>query len=258
MKRRRQLIILAIMVVFLILSAAAASFKIQSDKNAYREQLNRAAQFEKTGELKKALKEYRSALKLSERVAPADKKKLEQKIRSIEEKISSGSAGSSQDSKEGSQSSKESGDGENTTAAVVVTGPEVVNIENLGSLLPEKFLDIKGTVVSSKDVASVRFDDVAARTSYFVYVYRHSNKNSVENFLKVAREKLFPLNQTSVELRGSYQGVSGFYGEKNEGDAALYFGYGNLVFELLLRTETMERSEKISMLLKLSEELKRP
>lgn len=258
MNRKRQLVILAIMVVFLILSAAAASFKIRSDQKALNEHLSRAVELEKSGQLDKALEEYEAALKLSERAAPEEKKKLEQKITSLKEKISTGSDSGSKESGKDSQDGAASGDAESSTASVVVAGPEVVNIENLGSLLPEKFLDMKGTVVSNRDVASVRFDDVAARTSYFAYVYRHPDKNSAENFLKVAREKLFPVNQSTVDLKGPYQGLTGFYGEKDEGDAALYFAYGNLVFELLLKTETMERSEKLSMLLKLSEELKKP
>jgi hypothetical protein len=243
------------MILLLLLSVVAASFKVRSERSSFEKHLSLAESFEKSGQLEKALKEYEAAAKFALRATPSEKRKLQKKIELLKKEIR---VKEDEDQQTTPSSKGSSETTQTTTTGSVLSGPDVVKVENLGLLLPEKFNDLSGTVVSAKDVASVRFDDVGSKSSYFVYVYRHTNKKSAGSFLNLAKAKLFPLNQSEVVVEGAYSGINGFYGENDQGDSALYFGYGNLVFELLLRSETLKIDKRKEILLSLAKELKKP
>lgn len=218
---------------------------------AYERQVKVAESLEKQGKFKEALKKYEEALRFVPRNDSERKRFILRKVSEVKRKAAQASSGSN-GSFGGGQEGKEA------TAAAAAEFNEMVAVKDIGTLLPASFMNMTGEVVSGKDVASVRFDDLDTRSSYFVYVYRHESVRKAQEFMTNARSVLFPENLKSVIMEGEYRGIPGFYGENERGDSALYFRYGNLVFEMLLRSETLKRDQRIEHLLELQRELKKP
>lgn len=246
-------ILLALFLAFLVLVLAGVSyFKSTSNENAFNTHLKKAEEFEKQGRFSTAIEELNKALKYVSQNEQKKRTLAEKKLKELKEKLKKEEA-----AKEGTESAN-NGNGSSGNSTATPVEPPLVKIRSLASLLPERFEGIESKPVESKDVASVRFDDVDSRTTYIVYVYRHKDADSADNFIKVSREKTFSKNVREISLEGAYKGLKGFYGENDQGDSALSFAYSNLVFEILMRTETIDTSNRLKFLLKLQQGLKKP
>lgn len=250
-KNRFKLLIFSL--VFLLVSLGLAYYKSSVQNSAFQKQFASAERLEKSGQIKEAIEAYKKALSYVSKNDTEKKRLIALKISNLKQKASE-----TNDSSYPGDSSKQRSEGSVSPETTAVSYDRIVEIDDLGKLLPSSFLDMKSEVVASKDVASVRFDDVNSMTSYFVYVYRHETVASAQDFLETARSKIFPKNVKDVMMKGSYNRVRGFYGENESGDSALYFRYGNLVFELLLRSDTLKKEERFNHLIELQKVLRKP
>jgi transposase len=251
--------LMAFVILLVILSSFAYYYRINTLERAYQKNLSEAVKAEKSGNLEKALKEYQEALASLPLNDSQKKAELKKKIKEIKEKIEGNKVaendsgnGSSGNIQNGNNNASENG---NTIGTTI---PAVIDIKDLSALLPEKVFGIDGVIAPGKDIASARYDDVLSRTTYIIYINRFESADRAAKFVMNTSENIFGLNKKIVDCVGSYAGIKGYYGENEQKDAAIYFSYGNLAFELLLRSETLEQEKKLEKLLELQKEVKKP
>lgn len=251
--------LMAFMILLVLISSVAYYYRINSLENAYQRSLSQAVKAERSGNLEKALKEYQEALKSLPLNDTQNKARLEKKITEIKKKIKSKKVIAKTPGEEKNQnelnSANNSSPNENSGST---TAPVLINIKDLSALLPEKVFGIEGVIAKGEDITSARYDDVFSRTTYIIYINRFENADKAAKFVKNISENVFDKNRKIVDCVGDYAGIKGYYGENEQKDAAIYFSYGNLAFEFLLRSETLEQEKKLERLLELQKEVKKP
>lgn len=251
----------AVLVALALLVAAALAFayvRQRANERAYAEHVARAVQLEKQGKYDEAIDELRVARSL---VAPNDaasRERVEKKIDELRKKAASEGAVGGPDG----ASSDGPAPGSTTDSASVTTATaSTVTADlpsDLSSLLPAAFGGIAGVVAKSRETASVRFDDAAASTSYYVYVYALASGEAAAAHAARVVEVGFPVNRADVPLGGAFAGGTGYYGENSQGDAMLAFSYGQLAYECLVRSSSLDAADKRARLSDLQKELRKP
>jgi len=267
--RRNKIIAIALLIVIVIAAGAAAYMRYQSNKRQYEAHYAKAIQFEKEGRFQDAIRELKKA---SAFVAVNDtetKRALDAKIAALQRRASQtsdgnqasagGSSSSSQNSS-GSQSPPGSSTGSTATPSTVAATlqPPVELPSDLSQLLPASFLKLAGTIASSKSSCSVRFDDVDTPATYIAYVYALESPKAAYDHAYQIVSMGFPKNRTDLDLQAPFSGVTGYYGENDQGDAMLAFAYAQLAYECLVRSDTLSSGQKKSQLIELQKALKKP
>lgn len=263
--RKHKILLVAVFILLAVSVALAYRVSTQREQ-AFKTHYEKAYQAEKSGDYDMAIKEFKEALKYVARNDDDKKKEVQEKIEEVtkkaEEKKSQtssgaqGNSGGTSEEEENQQQTGENAVGETTPPPV--QGPENTGVKDLSVLLPSTFLELRGDVSKGDNLSSIRFDDVASRTMYVVYVYKLENAQASASFAQRTRDTLYSQNKLEIPLSGEYNGYKGFYGENERGELALYFSYGDLAFELLTRSEYLDRDKLKENLFKLQEAIKKP
>lgn len=257
MKNKIRLIVL----VTLILIVSVLSFnyyKSMVSEKKLEKHFKTAQNLEKQGKFKEAIDEYNKALSFLGRNDEQKKQLILDRIEEVKRKSGSDRRNTTSNSRNANDFPSNNENEEKTNSKATKESSLFFNLKDLGKLLPNSFENLKGDVTTSNNIAVVRFDDLSSRTNYFIYLYQHTSSKSAKEFIETSKEKIFNLSTRDVELRGEFKGYKGYYGENKQGDSALYFSYGNLVFEILMRTETIKPEERLIKLLSLQAKIKRP
>ncbi|MCX7832474.1 MAG: hypothetical protein N2440_06210 [Actinobacteria bacterium] len=257
MSNRNRLIV-TIILIFIVSVLTYNYYNSFVSKKEFEKHFGTAEKLEKQGKFKEALQEYNKALSLVGRNDDQKRRLIIKRIEEVKRKNESERRTSTNNSEGASKlpSSNEKKENSNSTSTKELS--VVFHLKDLGKLLPDSFDGLKGDITSSTEVATVRFDDISSRTNYFIYVYKHTSSKGASEFIETSKEKIFNLKIREVELIGEFKGFKGYYGENAQGDSALYFSYGNLIFEILMRTETLKPEERLGKLLSLQEKIKKP
>lgn len=262
---KRKVYIAAVLLIVIAVAGAAYWWRMESAEENYRAHVEKARQYEKQGKNEEAIKELEDAKKF---VAPNDtvkKKEIENKIAALEKKIEENKKGASTapssngDEDFTSGSEKPGGDGPTTGNSPVIPGASVdVSGIDLVKLLPASFESFNSSPTGDTDIASVRFDDVDANTSYFIYVSRLDSPEKAYNRAKLSVKEVFKRNVSDLKLTGDFKGQTGHYGERDLGQAILTFSYSSILYECLIRSGSLDTPGKKSKLLSLQKGVKKP
>lgn len=267
MQRRK----LAILIVLAVLAAASLGFywwKTTTSQKQIEEHVAAAEQFERVRNYEKALKELEEALRYVAVNDEATRDELEQKIDELKQKveqtkrISGSSESESTSSAQGGSAAEDDNQSSNGGGAdkqpESPQEPETVDVAMLGTLLPTSFSGLEGNLADGEEIASVRFDDLASDSTYLIYVYRQSDPEAADRLVKSVTENVYNINVREVSLRGDFEGFTGLFALNEQGDAGIFFAYGPLNFECLVRTTTLSDEQKFNKLLELQSLIKKP
>lgn len=264
---RKKLIIL---VVLAVLAAASFGFywwKTTTSQERLEEHIASAEEFERVHDYDKAINELKEALKYVAVNDEETRSELEQKLEELQQKVEQSKAAASSESPGGTQdgqqpAGEDGSDGDTGTEPSgqedTSTEPESVSITMLGALLPTDFSGIKGNLSDGEGVASVRFDDLASDSTYLVYVYRQADPEAADRLVESVTQNVYNVGVQEIELRGEFEGFKGLFALNEQGDAGIFFAYGPLNFECLVRTTTLSDEQKLSRLKELQSLIKKP